>query len=186
MRMADLFGWLKRVGASHGGGIATAADVATLCVAAFLLAILVRTYSHPAAPQQPPRPAVRAEVGMSIKDRIAGVNWGKNGRTLVLAVSTQCHFCRESTPFYRKLRDKAGKSLKIVAVLPQPAAEAAQFFKNEGVKVDQVVQAGPESIGVKGTPTMLLVDGAGTVTKLWVGKVHPEQEQGVLAALGKG
>ena len=52
--------------------------------------------------------------------------------------------------------------------------------------MDQVKQATMGQIGVQGTPTMLLVNGAGVVTKFWVGKIQPEQEQDVLAALRKG
>lgn len=33
---------------------------------------------------------------------------------------------------------------------------------------------------------MLLVNSAGIVTRIWVGKIQPEQEQEVLAALRKG
>jgi hypothetical protein len=125
-------------------------------------------------------------VGTSLKSRVPGVDWRKNGRTLVLAISTECHFCKDSTPFYRKLEEQVGKDLKTVAVLPQPVAEAEQYLNGEGVHVDQVEQAAMAGIGVKGTPTMLLVNSAGVVTKVWVGKIQPEREQEVLAALRKG
>ena len=125
-------------------------------------------------------------VGTSLKSRVPGVDWRKNGRTLVLAISTECHFCKDSTPFYRKLEEQVGKDLKTVAVLPQPVAEAEQSLNGEGVHVDRVEQATMAGIGVKGTPTMLLVNSAGVVTKVWVGKIQPEREQEVLAALRKG
>jgi hypothetical protein len=44
-------------------------------------------------------------------------------------------------------------------------------------------QATLSTIGVTGTPTMLLVDGKGTVAKAWEGKVQPDQQAVVLAAL---
>jgi len=79
-----------------------------------------------------------------------------------------------------------GRSLKTVAVLPQPVSEAERFLKDEGVHADQVKQVSMGAIGVRGTPTMLLVNSAGVVTKVWAGKIQPEQEQEVLAALRKG
>jgi hypothetical protein len=81
-----------------------------------------------------------------------------------LAISTQCHFCKDSTPFYRKLQEQMG-NVKTVAVLPQPVSEAEQYLSGEGVHVDQVKQAKMSGIGVSGTPTMLLVNSAGVVTK---------------------
>jgi len=79
-----------------------------------------------------------------------------------------------------------GGSLKTVAVLPQPVAEAEQFLTVEGVRVDQVKQSTMAAIGVQGTPTMLLVDSGGVVRRIWVGKIKPEQEEQVIAALRKG
>jgi len=141
--------------------IEAVANIATIGVAALLSAVLVKAYLLPAKAQRPPQALADAGVGTSLKARLPGVDWGKNGRTLVLAISTECHFCKESTPFYRKLQGQVGKSLKTVAVLPQPVAEAQEYLKGEGVHVDQVEQASMAGVGIRGTPTMLLVNGAG-------------------------
>ena len=151
-----------------------------------LSAVLIKVYFLPAPSPKSPQGLAEMAVGTSLKSRVPGVDWRKNGRTLVLAISTECHFCKDSTPFYRKLEEQVGKDLKTVAVLPQPVAEAEQYLNGEGVHVDQVEQAAMAGIGVKGTPTMLLVNSAGVVTKVWVGKIQPEREQEVLAALRKG
>jgi len=76
--------------------------------------------------------------------------------------------------------------LKTVAILPQSVAAAEQYLNGEGVHVDQVRQVTLGDIGIRATPTMLLVNSAGVVTKIWVGRVKPEQEQDVLTALRKG
>jgi hypothetical protein len=54
------------------------------------------------------------------------------------------------------------------------------------VQVDDVKQTPLNAIGVIGTPTLLLVDGKGTVAQVWEGKLQPDQEGGVLAVLKKG
>jgi len=76
--------------------------------------------------------------------------------------------------------------VKMVAVLPQPAAEAEQYLKNEGVRVDQVRQVSLGTIGVRGTPTMLLVDSKGVVTRVWTGKLQDQEQEQVLSVLKKG
>jgi hypothetical protein len=48
-----------------------------------------------------------------------------------------------------------------------------------------VKQATLSTIGVTGTPTLLLVDNTGTVANVWQGKLQPDQEGGVLAVLKK-
>jgi len=82
------------------------------------------------------------------------------------------------------VQEQAGKSVKILAVLPQSASEAEQYLNGEGVHVDQVKQVELGSIGVRGTPTMLLVNSGGVVTKVWPGKVQSEDEDKVSGILG--
>lgn len=159
------------------------ANLATIFVSLLLSVVLIRVFLLP-----PPVPATSRpgpQVGMSIKESLPGVDWAKNKRTLVLALSTQCHFCTESAPFFQRIQKERAKDLKLVAVLPQPITESHRYLEGEGVTVDDVKQAQLNSIGVNGTPTLLLVDNAGTVKQVWQGKLQPQQEDGVLAALGK-
>lgn len=51
--------------------------------------------------------------------------------------------------------------------------------------VDDVRQLPLNTLGVRGTPTLLIVNDAGVVTDVWVGKLEPDQETQVLTALGK-
>ena len=162
-----------------------AANVAVIGVAVLLSAALIKVFFLPPRSQSIPRALDAVAAGTSLKDRISGVDWKKNGRTLVLAISTKCHFCTESTPFYRKVQEEL-KTLRTIAVLPQPADEAERYLKDEGVRAARVKQTSLGDIGVQGTPTLLLVNGAGVVTNVWVGRLQPEQEQEVLVALRKG
>src|SRR5579885_3681194 len=141
-------------------------NIATVCVATLLSVVLVKLYLLPAqrvtAPVRPAAPPVAA--GTSLKDKLPGVDWASNEKTLVLAISTTCHFCRESEPFYRRLRQELGGRMKIIAVLPPPTTEAEQYLKSADLRVDQVKELSLDRIGVRGTPTILLVDGKGVVT----------------------
>jgi hypothetical protein len=73
----------------------------------------------------------------------------------------------------------------MVAVLPQVVEEGRKYLETEGVHADDVKQATLGAIGVRGTPTLLLVDSAGKVTDIWQGKVQQDQEDAVLAVLKK-
>ncbi len=78
---------------------------------------------------------------------------------------------------------KAAKGVKLVGVLPEPVAEAEAYLNREGVHLDQVKQVQLESIGVSGTPTMLLLNEDGVVTQTWVGKLTPEEGDKALKAI---
>jgi hypothetical protein len=160
-------------------------NVATIALAAILSAVLVKVYLVPTAtPRQPA--AAHAEAVMGTKLTLPGVDWHANGRTLVLALSSQCHFCKESSPFYRRFQQEVGNRFRTVALFPQPVAEAEHYLTAEGVHFDFVKQFAPAAVGVRGTPTLLLVDAEGIVTRVWVGKLNEEEEEAVLSLLKKG
>jgi hypothetical protein len=159
------------------------ANLATIVVALLLSVVLVKVFLLPQ-----PRPASQPEArqtskGTNLKGLLPGVDWAKNGRTLVLAISTQCHFCTDSLPFLQRVAKEAGCHVKLLALLPQNKTDAEEFLSKGGVRVDDVRQVALDSIGVPGTPTLLLVDEAGAVTDMWQGKLPADQEGQVLAAL---
>jgi hypothetical protein len=168
------------------GKIETTANVATIIVAALISAALIKPYlSRSSTVRTATVTSVPGVIpGKSISGQLPGVSWTNNHRTLVLALSTTCHFCKDSIPFYRKL-NTVPTDVKMVAVLPQPVAEARKYLVTAGVRVDDVKQVSLGTLGVRGTPTLLLVNDRGTVTDVWTGKLQSDQETQVVTALGK-
>lgn len=72
-----------------------------------------------------------------------------------------------------------------MAVLPQPVTEAQAYLKREGVHVDELKQISLDKLGVEGTPTMLLLNSRGNVTRSWLGKLNPEEQSQALTLLAK-
>ncbi len=162
------------------------ANIATIIVAVLITTVVVKTYVSPNAFARSATVVSAPEVvkGKNVDGRALGVDWKRNHRTLVLAISTTCHFCKDSVPFYQRL-GASGTNVKMVAVLPQPVTEAQQYLGGAGVHVDDVRQVSLNTLGVRGTPTLLLVNDVGVVTDIWVGKLQPDQEAQVLTAMGK-
>jgi len=163
----------------------TVANLSTIVVSLLLSIVLIRVFLLPEG--RPAASAAKPQVakGTSLKGSLEGVDWSKNGRTLVLAISTRCHFCTDSAPFFQRLSKGRPANTKLLAVLPQAVDESRKYLEQEGVRVDDVRQAQLDSIKVRGTPTLLLVDSTGTVAEAWVGKLEPSQEEDVLRVLRK-
>jgi thioredoxin-related protein len=162
----------------------TMTNVAIIFVAIMLGVTLINNHSVGDS-----KPAAKGEVAVSDEQTLIGsrvdlrdVNWQKNGRTLVLALSTSCHFCSESADFYRRLAKagERGSATHLIAVLPQEENQGRRYLDGLGVKVDEVRQVSFDSLGIAGTPTLLLVNGDGDVIKSWVGKLPGEEENEVL------
>lgn len=159
------------------------ANVAIIAVAILLGVLLVRNYLLPRSPGQ--QAAAPSKIKPGTRLSLPGVDWKANGKTLVLALSTGCHFCTESGPFYQRLAQEKSKAstARIVAVFPQSVAEGQKYLANLSVPVDAVTQTALDSVGVMGTPTIILADDNGAVIESWQGKLPGEKENEVLARL---
>ena len=114
---------------------------------------------------------------------IQRTNWAESRKTLVLYLSTTCRFCKDSSPFYQRLVDKVrqDRNISVIAVFPQDEASAREYLKREGIFIDNVYNYSLDSIGVRGTPTLLLLDESGTILNSWVGKLSAPKEAEVIS-----
>jgi hypothetical protein len=75
--------------------------------------------------------------------------------------------------------------LRLVAVLPESKEEAESYLRDQGIAVDAVLSAPVSEVGVRGTPTLLLLDRQNKLEEMWVGKLNEAQETQVLTRLKK-
>lgn len=116
---------------------------------------------------------------------LPGIDWTRTGLTILLVLSKDCRYCTESAPFYQRLALEKAKhaNIKLIAVFPQTVEVGRNYLTDLGVAVDDVKKVTPTDLAVRGTPTLILVDGTGTVQKVWPGKLPPDQESEVLSEL---
>ena len=163
------------------------ANLGIIAVAVLGCAVLIKQWQPGpvvpvAARRQPARPpAPMVGTGLTLP----GVDFSSAEQTLVMVLSTQCHFCTDSAPFYQRLATAAGRArgVRLVALLPQTAEEGRRFLAGLGVTVSAVVQAPLTTANTRGTPTLLLLDARGVVGRVWRGRLSPEAEQQVLDAV---
>jgi len=163
--------------------IELAANIAIVIVALLLVSALVRNYLLPKTPTA--QRAVASVLQPGSKILLSDVDWKGNGRTLIMALSTQCHFCTESAGFYQRLAQQRQKSgnIRMIAVFPQEASEGQKYLKGLSVFVDEVKQAQPDQLGVTGTPMLIMVDKEGAITDSWFGKLSEDKEAEVLGRM---
>jgi thiol-disulfide isomerase/thioredoxin len=163
-------------------GLEVSANVAIIIVAVLLGVVLVRQQllggAQPRASAS--QPGVAADSGAKLM--LPGVDWAESKKTLVLAVSSTCHFCTESAPFYQRLVKEGG--VRLIAVVPQDAAEGRAYLDRLNVPIGDVRQMPLGAIGVEGTPTLMLVDDKGVILNSWVGKLPTSTEDEVLSKIG--
>jgi thiol-disulfide isomerase/thioredoxin len=139
------------------------------------------------APERGERPNSTGPSGPAAGSQISlpGINFSDSDETVVLALSDKCHFCTESAPFYQRLTQElaASKKVRVVAVFPQEVDAGKKYLDGLKVPITDVAQATLNTFGVRGTPTLMVVDKNGTVQQTWVGKLTPERETEVLSRI---
>jgi thiol-disulfide isomerase/thioredoxin len=139
-----------------------------------------RVSSHQiSANTAPPQSSIMAGETLSVP----GVTWPKGSLSVVLVMSTECHYCKESLPFYRELVARVGDEYPVIAILPQPVSNAQRFLEDAGVKPSKIVEASLTSLGIRGTPTLLLVGSDGRIKRVWIGKLDSARQEEVIKAI---
>jgi thiol-disulfide isomerase/thioredoxin len=171
------------------------ANVALTIVALVGAGVLIRNYLLPPArapisntPETAGSKPNPTEIQQSLEGAhlsLQGINWNESNKTVLLALSNKCHYCSESAPFYQKLTQELAerKDVRVIAVFPQTVDEAKKYLDSLGVPIGDVRQASLGAIGVKGTPTLMIVDKTGTVKQAWTGRLSIERESEVLGRL---
>lgn len=120
-----------------------------------------------------------------LKLPIEGVDWVKNRRTVVLALTEDCSYCAESMPFYKLLSQQllsAGNG-KFVVVFPTGSKASEDYLQRSGISASEVRYEPFNLLGVTGTPTLMLVSESGVVVDKWIGRLGPGEERKVLDRL---
>lgn len=146
------------------------------CLALLLGAVIIQKYFLTSY-NQPER--VQPEIGAQID--LPDVSYAGQPKTLILALQTNCHFCNESAPFYKRLIEETkGKNVKFVAVFPTEVKDSTKHLIKLGLAGFEVKQAPISALDASGTPTLILINDKGEVTNFWVGKLPAEKESEVI------
>jgi hypothetical protein len=122
----------------------------------------------------------RQDSSLTIPD----VDWRRSQQTLVLVLREGCHFCSDSAEFYRRLAMESRQTkTKLVTVLPGSIEDSRKYLDDLKVPINAIRQSPLSKVNVRGTPTLLLVNEKGMVTKSWVGQLSPDRETEVLDAI---
>jgi thioredoxin-related protein len=125
------------------------------------------------------------EVSSGEKISLPDVDWAKSDKTLLVVIEKGCHFCSDSATFYRRLVQETAerKNIKLIAVFPHGIDQGKEYLNGLGVQITELRQAPLNSIKVRGTPTLILVNNAGVVTDTWLGQLTPDKESELLSRL---
>ena len=179
-------------------GVEIATNLSIILVALIGATVLVKNYllrSPASIPTDGPRAAENRNPGgkrelpsgpaEGTQLTVPGINWSDSDETVVLALSDKCKYCTDSAPFYKQLAAETAKrkGVRVVAVFPQEESAGKKYLTDLGINVGVVKQATLDSIGVRGTPTLLIVDNTGKVKQSWVGRLNEDRETQVFSRL---
>jgi thiol-disulfide isomerase/thioredoxin len=151
-------------------------NIAMLATCAVVAVAVVSRWqrARPAEPQAPIAVGDRAEG-------LPSVNYARADSTIVLYLRSSCHYCAASMPFYRRLADEAVKhEIQVVAASAEPVEVFESYLTSSKLHVAQAVSFTGR---VRGTPTVVFVNRAGTVTRVLVGQQTEDVEAQVVAAV---
>jgi thiol-disulfide isomerase/thioredoxin len=146
---------------------------ALIVAAAVALAAVAGLRSLHPEPYRLDEPGVQAPRAM--------LDWKAQRRTLLVALGPDCADCRTHAPFLRRLVSEPREGVSVFAVAEPPAEQAAQMLSSLGIeRAPRLLIFRFARVQLRELPALILVDGAGTVRRVWKG---PLDEAAVLAAI---
>jgi hypothetical protein len=110
---------------------------------------------------------------------VTGYDWAQANTTALLAINSRCHFCEDSLPFYRTLGNVARHakgSFRVIAVSTEPSETLTVYLQNHSVDLQGVYKYSLSKLGIRGTPTVLVLDRNGVVRSVFSGKLDRARE----------
>jgi peroxiredoxin len=167
------------------------ANAAFLIVCVMVTAVLGRQLVWPTAPAvvagapSRPAPAPRPVYQPGERIELAGVDFTKSDKTLLLVIRSTCKYCTESMPFYKGLAgNRVLKSnVRIVGVSPDEIPVSEAYLGQYQLKLSGVVKIPLGALKVRGTPTAILVDRNAVIKQVWPGLLDEVRQQEVIRAI---
>lgn len=154
-------------------------NAAIIVAAVFLLGLLAKKLFWERPPDHNYRIATNARL--AIKD----IDWTKADRTVLIALGNECKYCADSAGFYRRLMQGLANNhdTRVMALFPEKESGGEAYLRELGIPISELSYVSLSSLGIKELPTVAILDRAGTVTDMWIGKLPPRIESVVLRKL---
>jgi hypothetical protein len=152
-----------------------------LCCLAGGLLIEQRFFSDGSAP-----PPARNLVGRELK--LPGADWQSAPVSVLLQISSACHFCNDSMPFYRQLmatRESSAAKVPVIVASADAVAVMQRHLADQQLNVDKVLHSRLPDFGSI-TPTVYIVDSKGLVRRVFIGELDPSGEKELLSIVQRG
>ena len=155
--------------------IELAVNLAIILVAILISIIFVKNYLL--APQSAPE-SVDYRIPAGTKVSLPEVDWAQNGQTLLLVLKKGCRYCARARPSInvwcvRRLH-RTGCAWSLCC---RRKVRGKQYLSSLDVPISEVRRAELGELGVRGTPTLILVNGKGEVMESWAGKLLAEKKR---------
>jgi hypothetical protein len=164
-------------------------NVATLITCCAVLAALGTSAWNVRRSPLPPN-AFRAGDRLPAFD---GLRLDRANKTLVMVLKHDCHFCAESLPFYKSLRNRRSTVTtaprpQLVVLTGDDRQTATRYLETNSIEVDGLAIVPTnrlQELRIAGTPTLLLVNHTGLIERVWIGKLDFSGEEEVRQAIGE-
>lgn len=125
-------------------------------------------------------------VGRVVK--LPGADWQSAPVSVLLQISSTCHYCNESMPFYRQMmaaRQAAPAKVPVIVASADAVGVMQQHLADQQVNVDKVLHSRLEGFGTL-TPTVYIVDSKGMVRRVFVGELDASGQKELLSIVQRG
>jgi thioredoxin-related protein len=155
-------------------------NILTIIVAILLIGLFVQRYVFPFVSGTG---SISPTIGKTIL--VDNLDTSKSSKNVLIVMMKGCRYCEASMGFYKTLmQENQGTAIKFVAVFPPGTEDVNGYLGKYGITGLDVKYSELSAVNVDGTPTIIVIDQNGKVTRWWMGQLSIEREKEVMDFLG--
>jgi peroxiredoxin len=158
-----------------------ATNIAVLIVAMIVVGVFAQSYFFGG----PPTIKAGLQRGSTLA-ALPKLNYSSSGKTLIIALNTECSYCTESLSFYKRLAETqpaGNNALRIVAIFPNSEDDVRRYAAHNQLRLEIISAVDFRALNLVATPTLVVVDQSGRILDFWVGKLSESNEQQVIESV---
>lgn len=116
---------------------------------------------------------------------ISGIDLSPFQQTIIVVLDKNCRFCKQQIPFYRQLAESSRThNVKLIFAFPHNRQDGIDYLHAEQIVAKDAIRISMQSLDIRGTPTLLLLNSEGKILAKWVGELSRPVEDYIVSILG--
>lgn len=116
---------------------------------------------------------------------LQGIDFSTSEQNIIAFLDKDCKFCEQDTSFYQRLAQASKtRNVRLIVAFQHDLRDGKRYLAERYIEPSETVRLRFQSLGIQGTPTILLLNPQGRIIAKWVGELSGPLEDYIASIVG--